>query len=101
MINFAMTVDDQIERVRIVGTAKDTDQDGVLDWSELRRAVRELSKPMVRAHCHPQSYRQFVTPTLCNLHSSTLRLELLLLPRRLLLCLLLNRVALWAPKHNH
>ena len=48
--NFAMSVDDEIEQVRKAVTVKDIDSDGVLDWSELRRAVIKLSKKVVRAH---------------------------------------------------
>ena len=53
--NFAMSVDDEIEQVRKAVTVKDIDSDGVLDWSELRRAVIKLSKKVVRAHRCPQS----------------------------------------------
>jgi len=38
-----MLVDAEIEQVRKAGTATDNDSDGVLDWSELRRAVIKLS----------------------------------------------------------
>tara|TARA_B100000780_G_C21060795_1_gene426352 strand:+ start:620 stop:778 length:159 start_codon:yes stop_codon:yes gene_type:complete len=50
-----MLVDAEIEQVRKAGTATDNDSDGVLDWSELRRAVIKLSTKLVRARRRPQS----------------------------------------------
>ena len=48
-----MLVDAEIEQVRKAGTATDNDSDGVLDWSELRRAVIKLSTKLVRARRRP------------------------------------------------
>jgi hypothetical protein len=51
--NFAMLVDAEIEAVRKAGTAQDMDRDGVLDWSELRRAVLKLSTKLFAAGAPP------------------------------------------------
>ena len=55
MTNFAMLVDAEIEQVRKAGTAQDLDDDGVLDWSELRKAVLKLSGNAVRARRRPHT----------------------------------------------
>jgi hypothetical protein len=55
MTNFAMLVDAEIEQVRKAGTAQDVDDDGVLDWSELRKAVLKLSGDVVRARHRPHA----------------------------------------------
>ena len=55
--NFAMLVDAEIEQVRKAGTAQDLDDDGVLGWSELRRAVLKLSTKLVRARRRPHAPR--------------------------------------------
>ena len=55
MTNFAMLVDAEIEQVRKSGTAQDVDDDGVLDWSELRKAVLKLSGNVVRARNRPHA----------------------------------------------
>lgn len=59
MTNFAMLVDAEIEQVRKAGTAQDLDDDGVLDWSELRKAVLKLSGNVVRARRHPHAPPDF------------------------------------------
>ena len=59
MTNFAMLVDAEIEQVRKAGTAQDLDDDGVLDWSELRKAVLKLSGNAVRARRRPHAPPDF------------------------------------------
>ena len=59
MTNFAMLVDAEIEQVRKAGTAEDLDDDGVLDWSELRIAVLKLSGDAVRARRRPHASPDF------------------------------------------
>lgn len=49
MINFGLIVDEQMEKVSKAATATDADDDGVLDWSELRKAVL-LTKASVLAN---------------------------------------------------
>ena len=66
-----MLVDAEIEQVRKAGTAQDLDDDGVLGWSELRRAVLKLSTKLVRARRRPTPHA-FVTPATRILHSSRL-----------------------------
>ena len=59
-----MLVDAEIEAVRKAGTAQDMDRDGVLDWSELRRAVLKLSTKLVRAR------RRAHAPLICHARHS-------------------------------
>ena len=67
MTNFAMLVDAEIEQVRKAGTAQDLDDDGVLDWSELRKAVLKLSGNAVRArrrpHAPPDFFSHLISPS--------------------------------------